>query len=151
MHSGRGCASLGTWRVKTLFLSYGKAGEKSERLPALADELVRLKVDHHRCGWSDNDALAAKDATATIPIVFMAAVSDPVGAWIGRQPGAARRQHHGIFHHGRRVSGKTTGATEGRLSQALSRRRPGVSDPDGPTEQKWKERQLAARQFGLQL
>ena len=54
------------------------AGQKPERLPELAADLVRLKVDLI-VGASTNSALAAKKATTTIPIV-MVNVGDPVGA-----------------------------------------------------------------------
>ena len=43
--SGKGCASLGTSREKTLSLSGDLERGKLERVPALAAELVRLKVD----------------------------------------------------------------------------------------------------------
>ena len=44
-HSGKVCASLGTWRGKTLSLSIDMQRENSDRLPVLAAELVRLKVE----------------------------------------------------------------------------------------------------------
>jgi putative tryptophan/tyrosine transport system substrate-binding protein len=50
-----------------------------ERLPELAAELARLPVDVLVAGGGTQNALAAKQATATIPIV-MIAVSDAVGA-----------------------------------------------------------------------
>jgi putative tryptophan/tyrosine transport system substrate-binding protein len=49
-----------------------------DRLPALADELVRLKVDVLLAA-ATLEALAAKNATKTIPIVFFGA-GDPVAA-----------------------------------------------------------------------
>ena len=51
-----------------------------DRLPAAAEELVRLKVDLIVTGGTEA-ALAAKNATTTIPIV-MASVGDPVAAGI---------------------------------------------------------------------
>ena len=45
MHSGRVCASLGTWRGRDIVIEYRYAEGKLDRLPALAAELVRLKVD----------------------------------------------------------------------------------------------------------
>ena len=51
---------------------------KLERLPALAAELVALQVDVILAG-STPAALAAKQATRTIPIVFPTA-ADPVGS-----------------------------------------------------------------------
>jgi putative ABC transport system substrate-binding protein len=53
---------------------------KLERMPALAAELVRLKVDVIVAATSPS-VLAAKDATRTIPIV-MPVSSDPVGEGI---------------------------------------------------------------------
>ena len=44
-HSGRVCVSLATWRGKALSLSIGGQREKVDRLPDLAAELMRLKVD----------------------------------------------------------------------------------------------------------
>jgi hypothetical protein len=44
---------------------------------AWPDELVRLKVDVIIAGGG-NDTQAAKDATTTIPIVFLESVADPV-------------------------------------------------------------------------
>jgi putative ABC transport system substrate-binding protein len=57
-------------------IEYRDAEGKPERLPALAAELVALKVDVIVTG-STPAALAAKQATKTIPIVF-AALADPV-------------------------------------------------------------------------
>ena len=51
---------------------------KSERFPALAEELVRLKVDV-LLGSSTNELIAFKNATKTIPIVFYTFI-DPVAA-----------------------------------------------------------------------
>src|SRR5262249_52436772 len=50
---------------------------KPERLPALADELVRLKVDVIVAGGT-NDGQAAKNATKTISIVMTGIGVDPV-------------------------------------------------------------------------
>ena len=53
------------------------AEDRVDRLPDLAAELVRLKVDLI-VSWGTQGATAAKNATGTIPIV-MIAVRDPVG------------------------------------------------------------------------
>jgi putative ABC transport system substrate-binding protein len=53
------------------------ADNNYDRLPALADELVRLKVDVIITPGS-NDTRAARNATKTIPIVFLGAGSDPI-------------------------------------------------------------------------
>ena len=57
-------------------IEYRDAEGKLERLPDLAAELVALKVDVILAGGAPQ-ALAAKQATRTLPIVF-AAAADPV-------------------------------------------------------------------------
>jgi putative tryptophan/tyrosine transport system substrate-binding protein len=68
---------LGYVEGKNIVIEYRYAEGKLERLPDLAAELVRLKVDVIVTA-SNLGILAAKKASATIPIVF-AAASDPVG------------------------------------------------------------------------
>ena len=52
----------------------------STRLPALAAELVRLKVDVIVVSGLCGDCRAAKKTTNTIPIVMLS-VPDPVATW----------------------------------------------------------------------
>jgi putative tryptophan/tyrosine transport system substrate-binding protein len=63
---------------KNITIEYRFAEQNNERLPELAAELVRLKVDLIVVAGTPA-SLAAKRATAAIPIV-MASVPDPVGA-----------------------------------------------------------------------
>ena len=69
-------SKLGWIEGKNITIEYRFAEQKFERVPELAAELVRLKVDLI-VATGRNPALAAKEATATIPIVMMA--PDPVG------------------------------------------------------------------------
>jgi putative ABC transport system substrate-binding protein len=71
-------SKLGWIEGKDITIEYRFAEQKNERLPELAADLVRLKVDLIVVS-SGPAASAAKQATATIPIV-MANVGDPVGA-----------------------------------------------------------------------
>ena len=72
-------SKLGWIEGKNLTIEYRFAENKgTERLPELAADLVRLKVDLI-VGAETPSALAAKSATTTIPIV-MTSVADPVGA-----------------------------------------------------------------------
>jgi putative tryptophan/tyrosine transport system substrate-binding protein len=73
----QGLRDLGYIEGKNIVVEYRYAEEKLERLPALAVELVRLKVDVIVTGGGGNTR-AAKEATTTIPIV-MAQDTDPVG------------------------------------------------------------------------
>jgi putative tryptophan/tyrosine transport system substrate-binding protein len=68
---------LGYVEERNIVIEYRYAEGKRERLPDLAAELVRLKVDVI-VAFSPAAILAAKNASPTIPIVF-ASVGDPVG------------------------------------------------------------------------
>ena len=61
---------LGYVEGKNIAFESRYAENKLDRLPALADELVRLKVDVIITPGT-NDTRAAKNATKTIPIVFL--------------------------------------------------------------------------------
>ncbi|HEY6367203.1 MAG TPA: ABC transporter substrate-binding protein [Candidatus Binatia bacterium] len=69
---------LGWIEGKNITIEYRFAEQKFERLPELATDLVRLKVDLILVSGAQ-PASAAKSATATIPIV-MSNAADPVGA-----------------------------------------------------------------------
>jgi putative tryptophan/tyrosine transport system substrate-binding protein len=71
-------SKLGWIEGKNIAIEYRFAEQKSDRLPELAADLVRLKVDLIVV-TARTTALAAKKATTTIPIV-MANAADPVGA-----------------------------------------------------------------------
>ncbi len=73
-----GMRALGYVEGQNLVMEYRGAEGQFERFPDLAAELVRLQVDVLLVGPTPA-ALAAKDATTTIPIV-MAGVGDPVGS-----------------------------------------------------------------------
>jgi len=69
---------LGYVEGRNILFEIRSANDLPERLPALAAELVRLKVDVIVTG-GDREVAVAKQATTTIPIV-MAPSGDPVGA-----------------------------------------------------------------------
>ena len=73
----QGLRELGYVEGKNIIIEYRNAEGKFDRLPALAAELVRLKVDVIVTGGPPSTR-AAKEATSTISIV-MAQVGDPVG------------------------------------------------------------------------
>src|SRR5215468_10230926 len=68
---------LGYVEGKNIVLEYRLGEGNPDRLPVLAAELVRLKVDVILIIGGTPPAMAAKGATATIPIV-VAGLSDPV-------------------------------------------------------------------------
>src|SRR5258705_1808126 len=73
----QGLHELGYVEGKNIVIEYRYAEGKADRLPALAAELVRFKVEVIVTG-GPVPTRAAKEATSTIPIV-MAQDSDPVG------------------------------------------------------------------------
>ena len=73
----QGLRDLGYVEGRNLLIESRDAEGKLERLPVLAAELVALKVDVIVTGGGTPTALAAKQATRTLPIVFTSA-SDPV-------------------------------------------------------------------------
>ena len=74
----QGLGELGYVEGRNLIIEYRWAAQKEERLPELAAELVRLKVEVIVTAAAPTIE-AARRATSTIPIV-MAAVADPVGS-----------------------------------------------------------------------
>src|SRR5262249_25846802 len=73
----RGLHELGYTEGQNLVIEKRNADWKPDRLPALAAELVALKVDMI-VAWSTPAARAAKQATSSIPIIA-AVMADPVG------------------------------------------------------------------------
>jgi putative tryptophan/tyrosine transport system substrate-binding protein len=144
----QGVRELGYIEGKNITIVYRSAEEKFERLPALVDELIGLKVDVLVMS-STPSALAAKKSTSTIPIVFIG-VSDPVAA--GLVDSLARP--------GGNVTGFTAMTSElaGKRLELLKETVPKLSrvavlwDPRDPNAAgSWKESQLPARELGLQL
>jgi putative ABC transport system substrate-binding protein len=144
----QGLRELGYVEGKNITIAYRSAEEKFERLPALVDELIGLKVDVLVMS-STPSALAAKKATSTIPIVFIG-VSDPVAA--------------GLVDSLPRPGGNVTCFTAmtselaGKRLELLKETAPKLSrvallwDPRDPNAAgSWKESQLPARELGLQL
>jgi putative tryptophan/tyrosine transport system substrate-binding protein len=75
-----GLGDLGYLEGRDFKVDYAWAGMNSERFPALAADVVRQNPDFI-VTWGTPAALAAKNATATIPIV-MGAIGDPISTGV---------------------------------------------------------------------
>jgi ABC-type uncharacterized transport system substrate-binding protein len=63
---------------QNIAIEYRYADNKLDRLPELAADLVRLKVDLILVAGGDTAILPAKNATKTIPLILTGSGSDPV-------------------------------------------------------------------------
>jgi len=139
---------LGYVEGKNVAFEYRFADDKLDRLPALADELVRLKVDVLITPGTPG-ALALKNATKTIPIVF-ADVTDPIAAGLVDSLARPGGNITGFSSIEALLAGKRLELLKETVSK-LSRVAV-LWDPRNPgSTQEWKESQLAARELGLQL
>ena len=143
----QGLRDLGYAEGKTIVIEYRYAEGKRDRLPELAGELVRLKVDVI-VAFSTLAALPAKKATAAIPIVMVS--GDPVGT--------------GLVASLARPGGNVTGLTAfspdlvGKRLELLKQAVPQLVrvavlwDADGPSKiLEFKEAEATAPALGLQL
>jgi putative ABC transport system substrate-binding protein len=140
---------LGYVESNNVTIEYRAANNKLERLPSLAGELVRLNVGVLVTSTTPA-AIAAKNATKTIPIVFILLAADPVAA--------------GLIDSLARPGGNITGITNiaaelgGKRLELLKETVPKLTrvallwDPQNSgSAQAWKESQTPARELGLQL
>jgi ABC-type uncharacterized transport system substrate-binding protein len=145
-----GLGEAGYVEGRNVSIEYRWADDLNEKLPALASDLVRVPVNVVVAAASTPAALAAKTATATIPIVFLLG-SDPVAA--------------GLVDNLARPGGNVTGVTS--MNMELGSKRleilrellPATNviallvNPTNPTitEPITRDLRSAARAFGLRL
>jgi len=93
----RGMRELGYVEGKNLVIEWRSAEGDYERLPGLAAELVKMRVDVI-VTVGNTPTVVAQQATATIPIV-MGSANDPGQKRFSPELGAAGRQHHRARKH----------------------------------------------------
>ena len=148
----RGLSEAGYAEGQSVTIHYRWAEGNPERFPVLAAELVMLKVHVIVTAGGTLAALAAKQATATIPIVFTA-VGDPV--------------EEGLVANLARPGGNVTGFSVtlpdliGKFLELIKEVVPGASRvalllkpdamPDLAREVRLKEAEASARALGVKL
>jgi ABC-type uncharacterized transport system substrate-binding protein len=148
----KGLRDLGYVEGRNLVIDYRDAAGKTERFPTLAAELVALKPDVIVTAGGTLAALAAKQATTGIPIVF-ASVGDPVA--------------EGLVTSLARPGGNLTGSSAvfpelvGKWLEVLRQAVPGVTRvalllkpdafPDPAKTDRLKAADAAARALGMRL
>jgi putative ABC transport system substrate-binding protein len=138
---------LGYVEGQNVVLEYRSAGGRPNAFPALAEELVRLKVDLILTRGTAA-VTAAKNATSTIPIV-MAASGDPLGTGVVS----------GLARPGGNVTGLSALAAEvsGKRLQLLKETVPGIrriaavlDKGTGFMPQQWRSTEQSARAMGIE-
>jgi putative tryptophan/tyrosine transport system substrate-binding protein len=144
----QGLRELGYTEGKNIVIDWRSADGKGERLPALAAELVRLKEDIIVTGGPTSNR-AAKDATATVPIV-MAFDNDPVGNGFVTSLGRPGGNITGLSTLAPEINGKQLELLKD-VALNLSRVAVlGTSNNPG-NAQALKETELAAQAYGVKL
>jgi putative ABC transport system substrate-binding protein len=144
----QGLSELGYVEGKNITIEYRSAEGKYDQLPDLAAELVRLKVDVILT-QSTPAAVAAKNATTTIPIV-MAGGSDPVATGLVASLARPGGNITGITIMNAETAGrrlallKETSAKVSRVAILWNSTNPGAAVV-------FKQTQTAAQDLGLQL
>ncbi|HEV8581436.1 MAG TPA: ABC transporter substrate-binding protein [Thermoanaerobaculia bacterium] len=145
----QGLRELGWVEGQNLVIEYRSAEGRFDRLPELAAELVRLKVDVIVAAPTPG-ALAAKKATATVPIVGVS-LTEPVGvgliASLARPGGNVTGVAYSV---GTDIFGKDLALLKEVVPKV--RRVAVLSNPDGPVQPLTISNvKAAARSLGLEL
>ncbi len=145
----QGLRELGYIEGQNIAIEYRATEGKPELIPALAAELVRLKVDVILVAGGTQSVLPAKRATNSIPIVFTS-VGDPVASGIVAS----------VARPGGNITGLTSASPElsGKRLELLKEAIPRLShvavlwNPNGPGNvRNFKETEVAAQGLTLQL
>src|SRR5882724_3215737 len=144
----QGLHELGYVEGKNIVIEWRSAEEKSDRLPALAAELVRLKIDVFVTA-GPAATRPAKEATVTIPII-MAQDTDPVGNGFVASLARPGGNITGLSTLSPELSGKQLELLKEIVPKLSRMAVVGISTRPGNT-QALREMELAAAAFKVQL
>ena len=143
-----GLRDLGWVEGKNISIEYRYAEGRHDRLPDLAADLVRLKVDVIAT-TATSDALAAQKATRAIPIVMVAG-GDPVANGLVESLARPGGNVTGLSQMPQELSGKRLELLK-EMVPKLSRVAVLWNPQSASATLNWKEIQQPARQLGIQL
>ena len=143
-----GLRDLGWVEGKNISIEYRHAEGRHDRLPELAADLVRLKVDVIVTA-ATSDALAAQRATKAIPIVMVAA-GNPVANGLVESLARPGGNVTGLSQMLQEVSGKRLELLK-EMVPKLSRVAVLWNPNSASATLNWEENQQPARQLGIQL
>jgi len=144
----RGLRELGYMEGKNIVIEWRSSEGKADRVPGLAAELVRLKVDVIVTAGT-TVTRAAKEATSTIPIV-MAQDSDPVGSGFVASLARPGGNITGLATLRMELSGKQLEILK-EIIPKLSRVAFFGTSTDPANAQSLRETELAAGTFGVKV
>lgn len=140
---------LGYVEGTTIFIELRSAEGKADRLPALAAELVQLKVDVIVADGGTASTLAAKNATQTIPIVFTT-IGDPVAVGVATSLARPGGNLTGLSLQGSDTTGKLLELLKELVSGAT--RIAVLVNPDNRSNSSiLAEAQIAAKKLGVEI
>ena len=143
-----GLGELGYLEGKSIVIEWRFLEEQGDRLPALAVELARLKIDV-LVAFGPTSTHAAKKATNTIPIV-MVQVNDPIGAGFVTSLARPGGNITGLSQMAPELSGKKLELLK-EIVPKLSRVAVFGTSTQPGNAQSVKETDLAAKTLGLQF
>jgi ABC-type uncharacterized transport system substrate-binding protein len=144
----QGLRELGYVEGKNIVIEWRSSEGKADRLPALAAELVRFKVDVIVTGGS-TVTRAAREATSTIPIVMLQD-SDPVGSGFVASLARPGGNITGLASLRSELSGKQTELLK-EIIPKLSRVAIFGTSTDPANAPSLRETELAAGTFGVKV
>jgi len=144
----RELSELGYVQGKNIAFEYRYGNSQLDRLPALADELVRLKVDI-LVASATPATLAAKNAARGVPIVFVG-VGDPVSSGLVDSLARPGGNITGLTNISAVLAGKRLELLKRNRSQTLPRCG-AVESTESRSLHNGKKANCRARELGLQL
>jgi putative ABC transport system substrate-binding protein len=144
----KGLRDLGYVEGQTILIDYRHESQDLQRLPMLAEELVRMDIDV-LVAVTTNAAQAAKKTTSTVPIVFMG-VTDPVTTGLAESLARPGGNSTGVTNVAAILTGKRLELLKETDPKAV--RVAVLWDPNAPGSiPQWQASQVPAEKLGIQL